>query len=215
MVNPDATVLVKAPRRYQVQDKALLQQRLKRKLPWIIKQLHYFKNMPPPQPPRSYVSGETHYYLGRQYRLKINAGKTEHVKKAGRFLYVYVSAATAEALPHNVAGQMKKWYAAQAGEIITEKLDNYDALLKSRLPLKPQLQFRWMQKRWGSCSAKGTITINYELIKTPLSCIEYVVLHELCHLKYSHHGKPFYSLLTAFMPDWKQRKERLEAANYF
>ena len=67
-----------------------------------------------------------------------------------------------------------------------------------------------MIKRWGSCAKTGTITLNYELIKAPLHCIDYVIMHELCHLKIHSHGNGFNELLSKCMPDWEWRKERLE-----
>jgi hypothetical protein len=67
-----------------------------------------------------------------------------------------------------------------------------------------------MKKRWGSCSGKNTILFNPELVKAPGHCIEYVVVHELCHLVYPHHNRKFYSLLTYILPDWECRKARLE-----
>ena len=67
-----------------------------------------------------------------------------------------------------------------------------------------------MKKRWGSCSKQGAIILNTELIKAPSHCIDYVILHEMCHLKYFNHGKAFYNLLVKIMPDWEKRKKRLE-----
>ena len=67
-----------------------------------------------------------------------------------------------------------------------------------------------MSKRWGSCTPKGKIILNPELIKTPKKCIEYVIIHELCHLKHANHGSSFYKLQSVFMPDWENWKEKLE-----
>jgi predicted metal-dependent hydrolase len=69
-----------------------------------------------------------------------------------------------------------------------------------------------MPKRWGSCTAKGEILLNPDLIKTPAVCVEYVVLHELCHLKHLNHSAAFFRMLDAVLPDWRERKQRLERA---
>jgi predicted metal-dependent hydrolase len=71
------------------------------------------------------------------------------------------------------------------------------------------IQIRKMSNRWGSCTAEGHILLNPDLIVAPLPCIEYVVAHELCHLREHNHGTDFYRLLTAMMPDWERRRERL------
>ena len=67
-----------------------------------------------------------------------------------------------------------------------------------------------MEKRWGSCTTGGKIILNVELIKAPVSCITYVILHELCHLVHHNHSLAFYSLLESFMPDWRRWKQLLE-----
>ena len=67
-----------------------------------------------------------------------------------------------------------------------------------------------MQKRWGSLSDKGTVTLNTDLIRAPKECIDYVVTHELCHLKYNNHGPEFYKLLDSVIPGWEKIKHKLE-----
>ena len=76
----------------------------------------------------------------------------------------------------------------------------------------PRLAIRRMKTRWGSMSPNGTLTLNSDLVRAPRECIEYVVTHELCHLKHRHHDAAFYGLLEQHMPDWEKRKHKLELA---
>jgi hypothetical protein len=77
---------------------------------------------------------------------------------------------------------------------------------------RPRLIVRAMQSRWGSLSQGGTMTLNANLVRAPRACIEYVVVHELCHLKHRDHAASFFRLLGRVMPDWEKRKQRLETA---
>ncbi len=74
----------------------------------------------------------------------------------------------------------------------------------------PQFKLRSMKKRWASCTKRKMILVNPELVKAPIHCIQYVLMHELCHLKEPHHGPRFYRLLSRCLPDWESRKARLE-----
>jgi len=110
-----------------------------------------------------------------------------------------------------VQAYLDVWYRERSREVFPRYLD---AALERyrRLGLKSiGLQLRSMKKRWGSYTASGRILLNPELIKAPIPCIEYVIVHELCHSVVPNHGKAFVSLLTRCIPDWKKRKERLEA----
>jgi predicted metal-dependent hydrolase len=207
-VAPDGQVRVIAP---QGQPLGKVVARVQKRASWIIKQQQYFAQFLPPLPARQYVSGETHYYLGKRYRLKIIQASEQHVTLYGRYFYVYTSAPT-----H--AGKVKKllerWYRLHA-EVVFRKTCAawYERVQKWQIPY-PTIFLRKMKKRWGSCSHSGNIRLNPDLVRAPLHCIEYVILHELCHLKEANHNRPFYRLLSRCLPDWQARKQRLEQVSW-
>lgn len=203
-VHPDQTVTVTAPSEASVEEVVV---RVRRRAPWIVKQIRYFDRFVPLQPPRRYVGGETHLYLGRQYRLKIIECEIREAKLMGGYLHVHAPN------PNDHGGVRKlveRWYRDHAVRILNHRLKIcYESMKKFDLPALVPV-FRKMDKRWGSCSTSGKIMLNTELARAPIDAIDYVVTHELCHLKYPHHGKEFYQLLERVMPDWERRKERLE-----
>jgi predicted metal-dependent hydrolase len=182
--------------------------RVDRRAQWIVKQWRYFEQYQPTQPERRFVSGETHVYLGRQYRLKVAKAPVSNVKLIGRHFRVQHSDPGDSSA---ISGVLRDWYVRHALALFTARADHWlsECRVLSR-PERPKLLVRPMTRRWGSCSKKGTITLNVDLVKVPLTYIDYVIVHELCHMKIHNHSPAFYRLLTRCMPDWKQRKERLE-----
>lgn len=158
---------------------------------------------------RQYVSGETHLYLGRQYRLKVTKHRESSVKLIGRFLHARHAVKTdKEAIKDLVAS----WYHDHAVQFFDARLAKCLEGAKSLgLQQPPKLTVRSMTRRWGSCTKVGNISLNVDLVKTPIHCIDYVIVHELRHLKIHNHSPAFYRLLSQCMPDWKERKERLDA----
>ena len=202
-VRPDMGVIVTAPRGAKIE--AILG-RVGKRAAWIQEQQRYFREFLPHVPPRRYVSGETHRYLGRQYRLKVIEGAEAGVALKGGF--IRVSVATRE--PVRVRRLLEGWYLARARERFARYFEMGVKRMGTRLNGEPRLGVRRMSHRWGSWKRERGIWLNPELVKAPGSCIEYVVIHELCHLVHGHHGKDFYDLLRLVMPDWEQRKARLE-----
>ncbi len=205
-VEPDLTVQVRAP---QGTPLAEIEQQVHRKGRWILKQLDFFQQFQPLPPPKSYVSGESHYYLGRQYRLKLHQADAPAVKLIGRYLHVYTQDTTDAG---KVAQRVELWYRQHARALFADRVQReHQKLRHEGIPL-PEVKLRKMPQRWGSYTRPGTIVLNPDLVKAPLLCIEYVIVHELCHLKHPHHGPEFWSLLRRVMPDYEHRKERLELA---
>ena len=108
----------------------------------------------------------------------------------------------------SVRDGVRKWYRRKAQVVFAEVLESlvYLPWLEGAMP---SWRHRFMKSQWGSCSAKGVISLNTHLVRTPLRLIEYVAMHELCHLKYRDHSRRFYSLLNQHMPDWNIRSKEL------
>lgn len=203
-VKPDISVEVIAPLGATNEK---IKERLLTKAAWIERQKDFFLSFRPKTPPRRYIAGETHLYLGKQYRLKIVEGETEFVKMARG----YITVSTKEkANTDRIAQQLKAWYAAKAAKYLPKVFAAHLPIAKNFYDGTPTLKFRWMQKRWGSCHANGQILLNIELMKAPKPCIEYVIIHELCHLVHLNHSLAFYKLLGAYLPEWERVKGRLE-----
>jgi predicted metal-dependent hydrolase len=202
-VFPDGGVAVDAPKKRIV---AEVEQALKKRARWIIRQQAHFERFQPLPAPRRYISGETHRYLGRQYRLQVRRGPSLGVELAGRFLWVSIAPRSKPVL---IATAVQSWYREHARAVFERRLKVcYERARRYDIPL-PILRIRKMKTRWGSCGKNDTIILNPELIRLPTPCIDYVITHELCHLKVHNHNRDFYALLSRCMPDWMSRRERL------
>ncbi|PLX05345.1 MAG: metal-dependent hydrolase [Marinilabiliales bacterium] len=200
-ITPEMEVVVKAP--VKTSNEKIKEKVLKKAL-WIIRQQNFFLAFYPKTPEKKFVSGETHLYMGRQYRLKVTVGKSDEVKYKGRFIELSCKKNS------DRKEILKKWYKERAkmkfseiAEPLIERFKKYN--------VEPQsLYIQEMSNRWGSCTPKGKIILNTELIKAPRPCIEYVIIHELCHLVHHNHTGKFIELQTKEMPDWEKWKEKLE-----
>jgi predicted metal-dependent hydrolase len=200
-ITPNMEVLVKAPEDAPI-DK--IKQKLRDKAPWILKQQSFFLTFHPKTSPKKYVSGETHLYLGRQYRLKIIEGALNVVKLKGRFIEVTCTE------KGRVEELLNKWYLEHARVRFKQYAAPWIERFKFYNVEPSNIVLREMPTRWGSCTPKGKIILNPELIKAPKGCVEYVIVHELCHLVHLDHTSKFFNLQEKEMPDWEKWKMRLE-----
>ena len=203
-VLPELTVDVFAP---ITADEEQIEAALMKKAAWIAGKLDALERYHPLPTPKNYISGETLVYLGRQYRLKVQQRSRQPAKMRGRFLRVWVED---KKDARSVKKAVDNWYRKRAHETLGRYLEKCYTIASRHGVAEPVLLIRTMRRRWGSCSPKGRITPNIHLVKAPVHCIEYVIMHELCHLKYPNHSKFFYSLLTRCQPDWRNRKEILD-----
>jgi predicted metal-dependent hydrolase len=113
-------------------------------------------------------------------------------------------------MPQAVKKLLDSWYLERAKAQFRESMDRCWNKFSNAGSGKPRLTLKRMKKRWGSLSEKGTVILNTELIKAPKECIDYVLTHELCHIKYHDHSSDFYRLLESIIPDWEKIKHKLE-----
>lgn len=203
-VHPDQTVVIKAPLGTEIEE---IQKRVVRRAAWIMKQLAFFRQFDPRTPARRYVGGETHLYLGKQYRLRIRKRNQDTVKLTKGFFEIGVQGCISS---EKVKCLLEVWFKERAARKFNESIDRCWAYVEKFSLVKPQLEIKHMKRRWGSFSANGRLTLNTDLIRAPRECIDYVVIHELSHLRYDNHGTEFYKFLDKVMPDWEKRKHRLE-----
>lgn len=205
-VDTSGDVVVKAPLEASTEQ---IKIKVRSRAGWIIRQQERFRQLNAhATPPRRYVSGETHYYLGRQYRLKVE----EQTVKSVVFLSGRIVITTPDkADKKSISIQLDEWYRQRARLVIIPLFNRCLAKLPIEEYQKERVQVKLvrMEKRWGSCSSQSIIRLNPDLIRTPKGCIEYIIWHELAHIINPNHRKPFYELQDRLMPDWRVWEDRL------
>ena len=199
---PDARVHISAPVSMTEEAIRLF---LIEKTPWIrlrISQILEQKR----QTPREYVSGENHYFKGHRYRLKVVYcnGPTKVELQGNEFLVLYVRKWTSE---ERRAEILKEWYRTELKGLLPNLIEKWEG----RLGVKSnKWEVKQMKTLWGSCNHRTrNMIFNLELMKKPLHCIEYIVVHELLHIKVRLHNEEYTALLTRYFPNWQQIKDEL------
>lgn len=205
-VHPAGLVQVVAPLDADADE---IQRRVGRRGRWVLKQQRDFARMLGLPEGRKHRSGESIRYLGRQYRLRIRQGDQEGIRLMRGGLEVVVRPQDRADRP---ARLMAAWWAARAKQKLDERFRRCAKHVEAFGIKSGQFSLRRMARRWGSCSKRGRVLLNPVLVAAPVDCIDYVIIHELCHLRYHHHQPEFYKLLSRILPDWKRRKARLEAS---
>lgn len=203
-VYPDGSTVVTAPIETPYEK---VTEKVKSKAQWIDKQKDFFMLFEPRTKEKLYESGESHLYLGKNYRLKITESNTNSVKLKGGYILISIKD------KHNknaIEKELKKWYKSKAIIHFENLYHNRIGLAKELSNKESSLKYMWYENRWGSCFKDGTISLNLELIKSPKECIDYVIVHELCHLVHHNHSNKFYSLLSKKLPKWRDSKNKLE-----
>lgn len=203
VITSDIKVKVIAPLRA---DDRFIEEAVKKKTSWIIRAIDKLKKCHFLPVPEKYAAGERLAYLGNEFVLMVVPGKREPARVSGNSLIVRTPRPDGDSVKRVV----DKWYRLRAEEIFSRCLKEGFSIVSQYDVLEPFLKIRRMKRRWGSCTSSGKITLNLRLIHLPLNCIEYIVMHELCHLKQPNHSKYFYAFLQECMPDWRARKDVLD-----
>jgi len=154
-----------------------------------------------------YTNGSSFLYLGQKYQFVVEQGLLDEIILENDKMILFT---TKPKNQQHIKKIIEKWYFNQATEIFNERLHS---CLCNFVGLKiPDLAIKNMKSRWGSYSSKNKITLNSQLIKAPIKCIDYVVIHELCHAYHMNHGKEFKKLLESKIKNWKEIKKKL---NFF
>lgn len=203
-VEPDGCVQVDAPPGASIEQvKAAVMKRAR----WVSGHVEAARLRRAQVVPREYVSGESLLYLGRRYCLKVRSGRDG---EQGAFMhgpFIEVHAASRD--PETVRGVLEAWYRASARTVLGERLAALAAPMQWVRQLPP-IRLQTMSRQWGSCSPSGRITLNPALVKAPRECVDYVLMHELVHLRHHDHSKRFYQALGRAMPNWQCAKSRLD-----
>jgi len=163
-------------------------------------------------PPLQYARGENHLYLGETYSLVIVRGSTR--KSRFDISSGEIQITTANPDPVAIKSAMMAWYRRQALRLFSERMNVIAQKAPWAASTVVPLKLRNMRRTWGNCSSKGVIKLNTHLIKSPLSLIDSVIAHELCHLEEMNHSRAFYSLLENLNPGWRQDRATLRSQGY-
>lgn len=204
-VHPDGSIAVTAP--LQADEMAVIA-RVQRRGHWIANQLDRFARWQPRTPPRVYASGETHMFQGRQYRLKIKAGSPAGVVVDGDRLVVGLPDAQQS---WKVERLVRDWFAEQGKRILRERFEIECERWQRHGVLTPsRLIVRALVNRWGSMTKSGSLVLNSDLVHASPRLIDYVIAHEVAHVRFPDHGSEWRTILSSVMPDWRERKHQLE-----
>ncbi|OEF97404.1 M48 family metallopeptidase [Desulfuribacillus alkaliarsenatis] len=222
-IEPDTSVTVKAPSYVSIKR---IEEILNKKAPWILKKLDQLATQPTPPEPKQFKENEQFAFLGTAFPLSINVQDlNKSLKKPlkkptsyskfytldfnnQQFILTETTGIVSKVERSEILrGLFKQWYIKQGMQLLVERLDFYT----KQMGVSPtKVVFKEQKKRWGSCTSKGAIYLNWRLMMAPITIIDYVIVHELAHLKHLNHSKDFWYLVQSILPDHKERRNWLK-----
>jgi len=202
-VRPDASVIVRAPYRTSMKT---INRIVTGKYSWVLKHRDNYRKLDNSSHNRRYISGEAHLYRGNESVLKIENSSKPYIRFYDSTIELGINNTEDTEL---IKKLLYKGYKNEAARLFPELMNKVISEHQSQIFKPTGLVIRTMKRRWGSCSNRGKITLSTELIKLSDFHIEYVITHELCHLKHHNHGPRFYELLSELFPGWKSARKEL------
>lgn len=200
-IKPDGRVLLRAPVRAS---EAKIEGLVRNKAQWILRHLERIASCPP----RRFADGEMFLYSGNEFRLRVVVdGVNPHVELSPEEMTAFISRDPGTSISRRVQETLLSWYTKQACEILgrrTGELAVTTGLKPAKLGVRSQLH------RWGSCSAKGAISLNWRLVMAPKAVADYVIIHELCHIQEPNHSRRFWNLVETFAPEYRTQRKWLK-----
>ena len=203
ILSPGKEITVRAPYRTSLKT---IDRFVQEKAKWIEANLKKYSEIENLNRGQRYLDGELHLFAGREYVLKITESERPFVRLHENILEAGLTQVNDRS---KIRSMLELWYLQKAWEILPLRLKETLAKFPHHAFSPSGLVVRRLKSRWGSCTSKGKITLNSELIKLDPALVEYVIIHELCHLMHHNHGKNFYSLLEELAPDYKSVRKEL------
>ncbi|RAL26742.1 M48 family metallopeptidase [Thermoflavimicrobium daqui] len=202
-VEPPKQVQVIAPEGTPI---PIIKQKVKSRGSWIVQKLFSFKDMEYQKLHREFVNGESFMYLGRNYSLQLILDQT--LKEPVVSLYrgkLFVKTPTKE--QRVIREAMKQWYRRKTLKKVTERVKYYSHHFKVQ---PTAIKVKEQQKRWASCTANHELLFNWRCVMAPSHVLDYIVVHEMCHMIHMNHSQEFWDLVALVLPDYERRKEWLK-----
>ncbi len=197
VIQSDGELLVRAPQRATQKQ---ISEMLEKYADWIVKKQAEAKAKQTLFAPRRFADGDKFLFLGENYPIRIVKAEKPTLVLNGDFRLAHSAQKDAKSL-------FEKWYKKEARPIFNERVAYYAQ--KNGFDVK-KVKLSSARTRWGSCSSKGYINLTWRLVMAPIQIIDYVVVHELCHLREANHSKAYWAQVAAIMPDYKLRRKWLK-----
>ena len=211
-IDPKKGVVVHTPLFLRTDD---IDEIVRKRVRWIIEKQELVKNIDQLYSVKEFVSGEAFPYLGRHYRLKVIRSASEKEGQcnliSGRFMVEIDRALNTERSTRTVKKALITWFEKHAKEKIPERVELYAGQMGT---WPERIQIKNHKRRWGSCSHNGIIRFNWKIIMAPMTIVDYVIVHELCHLNHPHHSAQFWQKVQTIIPDYAKRRDKLKEFSF-